>query len=97
MNMICLLIASLKYQLASPMTGQEGHDVVIGGCLRPDKAFTHAYATASGMTFLGRRQRLVRSGGGVWQHLRSFRKGLFDRIADTDLRQKHPSLHEVGL
>jgi hypothetical protein len=74
----------------APCTTQDGHDLVIGGHLRPDKASTAEVASASAVAFLKRRQRLVRGCGNVWQHLRSFRKGLFDRIADTDLRRLDP-------
>lgn len=69
---------------------QKGHDLVIGGHLRPDKKDATPGATAAAVQFLGRHQRLQRGGGSVWQHLRSFRKGLFDRIDDWDLRHIDP-------
>ena len=34
------------------------------------------------------RQRLLRGGGNVWQHLRSFRKRLFDAVPDEELRKQ---------
>lgn len=68
---------------------QDGHDLVIGGHLRLDKAAVAAGANTSQVAFPGGgRQRLLRGGGNVWQHLRSFRKGLFDRVADSDLRSQ---------
>jgi len=54
-----------------------GADVTIGSMLRTDK---HADYPA---TLQSPRQA---RGGNVWQHLRTFRKRLFDAIPDQDLR-----------
>jgi hypothetical protein len=54
-----------------------GADVTVGSMLRTDK---HRHYP---VTF--RRPRLHR-GGNIWQHLRTFRKSLFDRIPDSALR-----------
>ncbi len=78
-------MVELSQSVAAPPR-QERHDLVIGGHLRPDKADAAASAAAADVRFLGRRQRLVRGGGRVWQHLRSFRKHLFEGIHDRDLR-----------
>jgi hypothetical protein len=62
---------------------------VTAGHIRTDK--THCgsgYNTGHGcVTFAGpHRQRQRRGGGNVWQHLRSFRKHLFDAVPDDRLR-----------
>ena len=54
-----------------------GADVTVGSMLRTDKAVSYAVCFDN-----PRRHR----GGNVWQHLRSFRKCLFDAIPDEDLR-----------
>jgi hypothetical protein len=68
---------------------QGARDFVTAGHIRTDK--THCgpgYNTGSGcVTFAGpHRQRQLRGGGNVWQHLRSFRKHLFDAVPDDRLR-----------
>jgi hypothetical protein len=68
---------------------QGGHDFVTAGHIRTDK--THCapgYNTGpSCVTFAGpHRQQQLRGGGNVWQHLRSFRKQLFDAVPDARLR-----------
>ena len=54
-----------------------GADVTVGSMLRTDKA------ADCPVEFEQPRQR---RGGNVWQHLRSFRKGLFDAVLDEVLR-----------
>ena len=54
-----------------------GADVTIGSMLRTDKHSTYPVVLDN--------PRQAR-GGNVWQHLRSFRKYLFDAIPDEDLR-----------
>ncbi len=54
-----------------------GADVTVGSMLRTDKQKTYPVDFSS-----PRENR----GANVWQHLRSFRKSLFDAIPDTDLR-----------
>ena len=56
---------------------REGADVTVGSMLRTDKAVSYPVCFDN-----PRRHR----GGNVWQHLRSFRKRLFDAIPDEDLR-----------
>ena len=56
---------------------REGADVTVGSMLRTDKAVSYPVSFDN-----PRRHR----GGNVWQHLRSFRKRLFDAIPDEDLR-----------
>lgn len=56
---------------------REGADVTVGSMLRTDKAVSYPVCFDN-----PRRHR----GGKVWQHLRSFRKRLFDAIPDEDLR-----------
>jgi hypothetical protein len=64
---------------------------VVGGHIRTDKLHVQPGANTSSVTFAGpRRQRLLRGGGNVWQHLRSFRKRLFDAIPDDQLRMEGP-------
>ncbi|MCE9575754.1 MAG: glycosyltransferase [Deltaproteobacteria bacterium] len=53
-----------------------GGDVTVGSMLRSDKAVTYA------VDFEAPRER---RGGNVWQHLRTFRRSLFDRIEVEDL------------
>lgn len=55
----------------------QGADVTIGSMLRTDKQVEYP------VTFVQPRKA---RGGNVWQHLRSFRKSLFDAIPDQDLR-----------
>jgi glycosyltransferase involved in cell wall biosynthesis/SAM-dependent methyltransferase len=55
-----------------------GADVTVGSMLRTDKSATYP------VTF--RDARFTRGGGNVWQHLRTFRKSLFDRIREADLK-----------
>lgn len=55
---------------------RKGADVTVGTMLRTDKAVTYPVCFDD-----PRRHR-----GNVWQHLRSFRKRLFDAIPDEDLR-----------
>jgi SAM-dependent methyltransferase/glycosyltransferase involved in cell wall biosynthesis len=57
---------------------RRGADVTVGSMLRTDKAATYP------VTF--RDARFTRGGGNVWQHLRTFRKKLFDRIREADLK-----------
>jgi hypothetical protein len=57
---------------------QSGSDLTIGSMLRTDK---HRYYP---VTFHA--PRTVRGGGNVWQHLRTFRKRLFDAIREEDLK-----------
>lgn len=60
---------------------------MMGGHIRTDKLRVGAGCNTSDVTFGGtRRQRLLRGGGNVWQHLRSFRKRLFDSVPDDQLR-----------
>jgi GT2 family glycosyltransferase len=54
-----------------------GADLTVGGMLRTDK--TGSYP----VDFVHARER---RGGNVWQHLRAFRRGLFDLIPDDALR-----------
>ncbi len=54
-----------------------GADVTVGSMLRTDKAADYP------VTFQNPRSA---RGGNVWQHLRTFRKRLFDAIPDQDLR-----------
>ncbi len=56
---------------------RDGADVTVGSMVRTDKHAAYPVDFA-----LAREHR----GGNVWQHLRSFRKRLFDRIAVEDLR-----------
>ncbi len=56
---------------------RDGADVTVGSMLRTDKA------TVYPVEFVDPR---AKRGGNVWQHLRSFRKSLFDRIAPSDLK-----------
>ena len=56
---------------------REGADMTVGSMLRTDKAISYPVCLDN-----PRRHR----GGNVWQHLRSFRKHLFDAIPDEDLR-----------
>ena len=56
---------------------RKGADVTVGSMLRTDKTVTYPVCFDN-----PRRNR----GGNVWQHLRSFRKRLFDAIPDEDLR-----------
>ena len=56
---------------------RRGADVTVGSMLRTDKAADYPVCFERPR---GRR------GGNVWQHLRSFRKGLFDAIPDESLR-----------
>lgn len=66
---------------------QAGHDFVVGGQLRTDKQRVGAGYNTNDITCGGPgRQRLLRGGGNVWQHLRSFRKSLFDAVPDAQLR-----------
>lgn len=64
--------------LARVMTAFDaGHDLAIGGMRRTDKV-------------MGEPPRFTQPradrGGAVWQHLRAFRRSLFDRIPDSALR-----------
>lgn len=54
-----------------------GSEVTVGSMLRTDKHVEYAVNLESPRTARG---------GNVWQHLRSFRKHLFDAIPDHDLR-----------
>lgn len=56
---------------------QQGADLTVGSMVRTDK---HAEYPANFVDLHAAR------GGNIWQHLRSFRKGLFDRIPDWRLR-----------
>lgn len=56
---------------------RKGADVTVGSMLRTDKTVTYPVCFDN-----PRRHR----GGNVWQHLRSFRKRLFDAVPDEDLR-----------
>lgn len=56
---------------------ERGADVTVGSMLRTDKAFDYP------VCFDHPRKR---RGGNVWQHLRSFKKRLFDAIPDDALR-----------
>lgn len=55
----------------------QGADVTIGSMLRTDKLAEYPITVE---------QPRKARGGNVWQHLRSFRKSLFDAIPDQDLR-----------
>lgn len=55
----------------------EGADLTVGSMLRTDKAAFYP------VDFLDPRNK---RGGNVWQHLRTFRKSLFDRIRSSDLK-----------
>ncbi|NUN13833.1 MAG: glycosyltransferase [Myxococcales bacterium] len=57
---------------------QDGADLTVGSMLRTDKDITYQVHFDNA--------RFRRGGGCVWQHLRSFRKELFDRIPDTALQ-----------
>ena len=57
---------------------RRGADVTVGSMLRTDKAADYPVCFE--------RPRARRGGGNVWQHLRSFRKRLFDAIPDEALR-----------
>jgi SAM-dependent methyltransferase len=54
-----------------------GADLTVGGMMRTDKASTYP------VDFEHARER---RGGNVWQHLRAFRRGLFDLVPDDALR-----------
>jgi uncharacterized protein (TIGR00725 family) len=54
-------------------------EVAVGGLHRTDKVCSYP------VVFEGARQN---RGGNVWSHLKTFRKHLFDRIRDVDLRNK---------
>ncbi|HEV2317514.1 MAG TPA: glycosyltransferase [Thermoplasmata archaeon] len=56
---------------------RQGADVTVGSMLRTDKVASYP------VDFTG--SRSTRGGGNVWQHLRTFRKRLFDRIREEDL------------
>lgn len=56
---------------------ERGADVTVGSMLRTDKAVNYP------VCFQQPRQR---RGGNIWQHLRSFRKRLFDAIPDEALK-----------
>jgi len=58
---------------------EKGHDVIIGKMYRTDKLFAH-YPYQANFT----NPRLT--GGNVWQHIRSFKKFLFDSIKLYDLK-----------
>ncbi|RHZ03740.1 hypothetical protein DYB37_011566, partial [Aphanomyces astaci] len=62
---------------------QEYADATVGGMLRTDKI--QPTTSYPGICVNGARR--LRGGGNVWMHLRSFRKYLFDRILDQDLRE----------
>ncbi|RHY63759.1 hypothetical protein DYB30_003931 [Aphanomyces astaci] len=62
---------------------QEYADATVGGMLRTDKI--QPPTSYPGICVNGARR--LRGGGNVWMHLRSFRKYLFDRILDQDLRE----------
>jgi len=62
---------------------------VTGGHLRTDKVAVGPGYNTGLVSFAGAdRQRLLRGGGNVWQHLRSFRKRLFDAVPDECLRMQ---------
>jgi GT2 family glycosyltransferase/SAM-dependent methyltransferase len=54
-----------------------GADLTVGGMMRTDKASSYP------VDFEHARER---RGGNVWQHLRAFRRGLFDLVPDDALR-----------
>ena len=56
---------------------EQGADLTVGGMLRTDKAKQYP------VNFVCPRQT---RGGNVWQHLRAFRRELFDRVPDEALR-----------
>src|SRR5206468_3217399 len=56
---------------------ERGADVTVGSLLRTDKHVRYPVNFES-----PRKNR----GGNVWQHLRTFKKRLFDRVPDEDLR-----------
>jgi hypothetical protein len=56
---------------------RQGADLTVGSMLRTDRALDYP------VTFDNPR---AHRGGNVWQHLRSFRRELFDRILDEDLK-----------
>lgn len=59
------------------MEFERGADLTVGGMLRTDKAKRYP------VDFVHPRES---RGGNVWQHLRAFRRGLFDRVPDEALR-----------
>ena len=67
---------------------QDGHDLVWGGHLNTRKREVEPGGNVAAVVVDKTRQRVLRGAGNVWQHLRSFRKSLFDRIRDEDLRTK---------
>lgn len=79
-----VVLLDLDDALASPDALQmvldhhrEGADVTVGSMLRTDKHVRYP------VDFVAPRDK---RGGNVWQHLRSFRKSLFDRIPPEDLK-----------
>lgn len=71
----CLTGADVLDRVAAAYS--RGADVTVGSMLRTDKGMDYHVSFENPR---GRR------GGNVWQHLRSFRKALFDAIPDADLR-----------
>ena len=71
----CLLGSSVLERLSQEYAN--GADMTVGSMLRSDKMATYPVEFAR-----ARAQR----GGNVWQHLRTFKKGLFEMIDDGDLR-----------
>lgn len=61
-------------------------DLAVGGMTRTDRPLTIPLP----ISFLNARR--LRGGGNVWQHLRSFKKSLFDRIRWEDLVDKETEL-----
>ncbi|MDB3935678.1 glycosyltransferase [Granulosicoccus sp.] len=68
-------------------TFESGHDLAIGGMRRTDKAHC-----AQPSFYNPRANR----GGDVWQHLRAFRRSLFDQIPDSVLRDDDGSYFDLG-
>jgi peptidoglycan/xylan/chitin deacetylase (PgdA/CDA1 family) len=56
---------------------QAGADVTVGSMIRTDKQITYP---------VDFHEPRARRGGNVWQHVRAFRRSLFDRIEPADLR-----------
>ena len=72
----CLIGVRVLDEVAARYNG--GADVTVGSMLRTDKQALYP------VTFTKPRDS---RGGNVWQHLRTFRKRLFDSIPDGELRQ----------
>lgn len=70
----------------------EGHDLVIAGqahtakrAAGPGSSGFYGPAHGAGALIEPPRQRLLRGAGGVWRHLRSFRRHLYCAVQQEDL------------